>query len=130
MNAQLDWFHKRLHLYVLALGLVALVVALTVDLPRSRGLYALIAAGPVIGALVTWARYRWAAGDRSMAKIVVECGWVSTSFGLGFLVMLPSRYYAVEPLQKGVLTLLALALVALGAYTLYNFAKRGYSLTP
>ncbi|MDI7247547.1 MAG: hypothetical protein QME92_08805 [Bacillota bacterium] len=127
----LKWFRSNLHVWAFILGAFAVVIAQFADKPRSAGLYSIIALGPVLGGLVTLVRYRRSDGTpRSIGKIVVECGWVCFSFGLGYLMMLPSRYYAVQGGVAALLILDAVALVAVGGYTLYKLGRLGLSLTP
>lgn len=127
----LSWFRKNVHLLALALGAAGVVIALFAELPRSRGLFGLIAAGPVVAALVTMLRYSLSNGEpKSIAKIATECAWVCLSFGAAFFVMLPGTYYQVGSLVKGLLFLDGLALAAVGLYALVGIGKLGYSLTP
>lgn len=127
----LKWFRNNLHVLSILLGALAIVISQFADKPRSAGLYSIIALGPVISGLVTILRYSMSDGTpRSIGKIVVECGWVCFSFGLGYLMMLPSTYYAVQGAVALLLVLDAVALVAVGGYTLYKLGKLGLSLTP
>lgn len=127
----LAWFRANLHRLALFLGVAAIVVSQFADKPHSAGLYSIIALGPVVSGVVTSFRYKMSdATPRSISKIVVECGWVCFSFGLGYFMMLPSSYYAVQPGVAALLSLDAAALVALGGYTFYRLSKLGLSLTP
>jgi len=122
---------RYLHVMALVLGAIALLTAQMADTARARGLYSAIAMGPVLAGLISIYRYRVSSGsEKSYAKIIVECAWVCLSFGLGFWMMLPSRYYAVQPVVGLLLGIEALFLAVVGLYGLVTLGRMGFSLTP
>ncbi len=130
-TTKLQWFQKYVYVVALILGVIALLAAQAADTNRARLLYTFIALGPVVAGLLTILRYKISPKtEKYFAKIIAECAWVCLSFGLGFLMMLPSSYYAVQPSITAVLVLNALLLAAFGLYTLINIGKMGFSLTP
>ncbi len=131
MTASLEAFKKHVHIVTLVLGVVALVVAQMADTSRAAGLYTAISLGPIAAGLITIYRHKVSSGtDKSVAKIVVECAWVDLSFGLGFLMMLPSSYYAVQSPVSVLLGIDAVVMAVYGLYVLINLNKMGFSLTP
>lgn len=127
----MDNLKKKVHLYTIGLGIALLILAQFAGTSHARGLYSIIALGPVIGGLATLVRLQYTRGlPKDIAKIVVECGWVALSFGLGFFMMVPSAYYALSGGLTALVLVVAAALVGLGLYVLLTIRKLGFSLTP
>lgn len=130
MTNKINLFKKYIPLLSIIFGLTALIIAQFAKLPRTEGLFTIIAIGPIINGLVAYLRYKNAENVKKTVRIIVEASWIPFSFGLGYLVMAPSSYYAANSIIMTLIVMNALILIGLGLSSLIFFGKNGYSLTP
>lgn len=126
------WYKKYVPLYSILLGVLAIVISLFTELPRTRGLYIGIALGPIVTALTAYIRYGFAGSKTrlGLAKVVVETAWTPLTFGLGYFIMAPSSYYAAPGGVLALILLVGLLMMILGLKTLIALGKKGFELTP
>ena len=130
-SSRLAFLNKYVYLIALLFGIIGLVASQFADTGHARILYTVISLGPLIIGVITPLRSKKASGEeKQIARAVVECAWVCLSFGLSYLMMLVSTYYAVPAGIATILVLDALLLAAVGLYTLIAIGRMGFSLTP
>ncbi|NLS44280.1 MAG: hypothetical protein GX969_00845 [Firmicutes bacterium] len=127
---ELTWYETNMPRLAIILGIIAIVIGLFAQLPRTKGLYMLIAIGPILAGIVAYARSEATTDIKRVADIIIQATWIMLSFGCAYFVMAPSEYYSARGGLTAIILIVAGIMVVFAIATLVAFGRKGFELTP